>query len=182
MTTLFFPDNTVLVRFARIGRMDLLSAIVRTNGAWCGTVAGECARSAQEPGLESMAEARAVFGEPLLLQTQKETLDTIAIRTSLAAPGDPDKAHLGEAETIAIITNRQITGFFVTDDLSAARRAREHGVTTYSTWHILRLAVRIQLLDVNEAYDYVRELGGHRLGYEYLASRARWVHWCATGS
>ncbi|MFH8252909.1 hypothetical protein ACH3VR_21260 [Microbacterium sp. B2969] len=177
-THLLFPDNTVLVRFARVQRMDLLAALVRGNGRWCGTVAGECDRSAQEPGLETMAQAHAMFGEPLRLQTGQEIVDTTTIRTSLAAPGDPVTRHLGEAETISIITNRRLTAFFVTDDRDAAQRAEEHGIRTYTTWDLLRLAVRIGALTADEAYDYVRELGGHREKLIQVQTRAAWTEWC----
>ncbi|MEZ3157847.1 hypothetical protein AB1K56_13050 [Microbacterium sp. BWR-S6Y] len=180
MTThLLFPDNTVLVRFARIQRMDLLAALVRDNGRWCGTVAGECVRSSQEPGLESMTQAHNIFGEPLRLQTGQEIVDTTTIRTSLAAPGDPATRHLGEAETISIITNRGLSAFFVTDDRSAAQRAQEHGIRTYTTWDLLRLAARIGLLTADDAYDYVRELGGHRENLAHVQTRAVWLTWCA---
>lgn len=62
---LVLPDNTVLVNFAHLNRMDLLAKLVRDNGAWCASVAAECDQSAKLPGLESMADAHEIFGEPL---------------------------------------------------------------------------------------------------------------------
>lgn len=182
MSKAFVPDNTVLVKFATIARMDLLASVVRNNGQWCGSVANECDLSARVRGLETIAQAHEIFGDPLLLETQKEILDTAMIRTSLAAPGDGKTKHLGEAESIAIIWNREIPAVFITDDLNAARRAKEFGIPTFSTWYVLRLAVRADLIDVNDAYDHVRDLGGHRLGYIYLSSRERWIHWCVTNA
>jgi hypothetical protein len=49
MTVLVFPDNTVLVNFALISRMDLLERLANGHGAWCGTVAAECRTSAKIP-------------------------------------------------------------------------------------------------------------------------------------
>jgi hypothetical protein len=57
MTALFFPDNTVLINFAMINRMDLLERLANGNGAWCATVAAECRKSADFPGLAAMSDA-----------------------------------------------------------------------------------------------------------------------------
>lgn len=46
-----FPDNTVLINFALINRMDLLNRLANGNGRWCATVAAECAESARHPHL-----------------------------------------------------------------------------------------------------------------------------------
>jgi hypothetical protein len=51
VATLLFPDNTVLVNFAIISRMDLLARLANGNGQWCATVASECARQLESPGL-----------------------------------------------------------------------------------------------------------------------------------
>jgi hypothetical protein len=42
-----FPDNTVLINFAIITRMDLLSRLANGNGRWCATVAAECVESSR---------------------------------------------------------------------------------------------------------------------------------------
>lgn len=43
MTTLLFPDNTVLVNFALINRVDVLQHIMSGRAAWCARDASECA-------------------------------------------------------------------------------------------------------------------------------------------
>lgn len=179
MTSLLFPDNTVLVRFARIEKMDLLGMLVGINGRWCGSVAAECDRSASLPGLEDMSKAHKIFGAPLLLETAKEIIDTEAIRDSMASPGDHRTKHLGEAETIAILTNRGIEGVFVTDDQDAARRARSEGIVVYCSWDLLRLAVRVGLATVDEAYNDILILNGHREKHPHVHSREAWTEWCA---
>jgi hypothetical protein len=60
-----FPDNTVLINFAIINRMDLLERLANGNGQWCATVSGECAESARYPGLAALSAAEKIFGEPL---------------------------------------------------------------------------------------------------------------------
>lgn len=179
MTALFVPDNTVLVNFAKIRRMDLLRFIVQDNGKWCGTIAEECNRSARVAGLEDISEAHGIFGEPMRLMTQCEIVDTTNFRTSFAAPGDSSRMHLGEAETLSILVNRGLDAAFVTDDKAAARRALELNITTYTTWDILKLAVVVGLLDVQTAFGYVVTLDGARHGFTHLRSRVVFIDWCA---
>lgn len=153
-----FPDNTVLVSFALINRMDLLERLVRDKGIWCATVARECSRSALEPGLVALEAASDIFGEPLFPESQAEHLDVRMLRLELSAPGDSKFAHLGEAETLAIITRRMIDAIFVTDDKGAARLARKYGVATTTTWSLLRLAARTGFVDHDTLWSYVLTL------------------------
>lgn len=117
---LIFPDNTVLINFAFINRMDLLSRLANGNGRWCATVAAECAESARNSQLAALDDAAEIFGEPLF-PDQAELQDVRVLRDQLAGPGDPLSKHLGEAETIAIVVRRQLNCFFVTDDREARR-------------------------------------------------------------
>jgi len=180
VSTLFFPDNTVLVKFAQIGRMDLLRRMVAGNGAWCGSVADECDRSSMEPGLRAMSQAHEIFGEALLPETAQEHVDTQAIRRSFARPGDHKTKHLGEAETIAIISNRRLRAAFVTDDEAASIRANAEGISTYTTWDLLRLAVKVHLITAAQAWAYVLELRGHHIKrHSHLHGEALFMAWCA---
>lgn len=69
MAVLLFPDNTVLINFAIISRMDLLHRLANGNGRWCATVASECAESATRPGLGALDDARTIFGDPPIPRT-----------------------------------------------------------------------------------------------------------------
>jgi hypothetical protein len=115
-----FPDNTVLINFAIINRMDLLEKLANGNGQWCATVAGECSESAKYPGLAALSAAEDIFGEPLY-PDPAEHQDVQVLRNRLASPGDPPTKHLGEAETVAIITRRRLSCFL--SPTIAARRA-----------------------------------------------------------
>ncbi|WP_307297340.1 hypothetical protein [Microbacterium natoriense] len=126
--------------FALIDQMALLETLVNGNGAWCATVASECSTGATKPGLEKMAIARSIFGEPIYA-TPAEHVDIIVLQDQMRQPGDRDTAHLGESETIAIIISRQLRAAFVTDDRDAQRQAALRGIPVYSTWHILKLGV-----------------------------------------
>lgn len=164
VATFLFPDNTVLINFAMINRMDLLERLANGNGRWCATVAGECARSAGVTGLEALDNARGIFGAPLYPETLAERIDVQTFRRELAQPGDHAWQHLGEAETLAIMTRRAIDGFLVTDDQDARRLARRHQVTVISTWDLLRVAVKHSFLDRPTLWGYLQTLRANRRG------------------
>ncbi|MCM3883984.1 hypothetical protein [Frankia sp. R82] len=153
MPVLLFPDNTVLVNFAIIGRMDLLERLVNGNGRWCATVESECRRSAREPGLDVLAAARRIFGSPWL-PDPAELQDAMIMRDGLAGPGDSRHHHLGEAETLAIMSRRQVKGLFVTDDRAATRLATRNGITAITTWHLLKASVRSGMLKAETLWGY----------------------------
>jgi predicted nucleic acid-binding protein len=161
---LVLPDNTVLVNFAHLNRMDLLAKLVKDNGAWCASVATECDQSARVPGLEAMADAYVIFGEPLWPQSPGEFVMTQAFRTRLARPGDSRLRHLGEAETLAIMTSRAIRGIFVTDDSSVIVIAQEQGIQVVTTFDLLRVACRAGMVDADTVWSYVQKLRQDRRG------------------
>lgn len=151
--------------------MAVLEAVVNGNGRWCATVASECDAGSQKPGLEAMAQARAIFGEPLYPDAA-EHVDIQVLRDQMRQPGDRSTAHLGEAETITIITSRNLTGAFVTDDKGAQRQAKSNGIHVYNTWHILKLAVGAGMLSVEEFNVAYRTLVDAERGHPPCASDA----------
>lgn len=163
MTALLFPDNTVLINFAIVNKMDLLQRLANGSGRWCATVAMECAESALEPGLAALNGAVDIFGEPLFPDAA-EHQDIRILRDQLASPGDRSTQHLGEAETIAIIARRQLSCFFVTDDRAAARLAARNGIQVVGTWHLLKIARRAELIDADTLWGYVLTLEEHERG------------------
>lgn len=161
--SLFFPDNTVLNNFAIIHLMDELGALIAGRGCWCATVAGECAKGANKPGLEDMAKAPGIFGDALY-PVGAEYTDAQTIRERMLKPGDKETDHLGEAETIAIVSRRQLKGFFVTDDRDAAREAKGESIRVVTTWEILRLMVRGGRVTVTEFHAHAETLAKARRG------------------
>jgi predicted nucleic acid-binding protein len=162
---LLFPDNTVLINFALISRMDLLGRLVNGNGRWCATVAIECSASARQPGLGALVTAGDIFGEPLYPQASEHQGVQI-MRDQLAQPGDRPTQHLGEAETLTIIVHRGLTTqcFFVTDDRGAALLATRQGVQTVDTWKLLKVAYKQGWLDADTLWGYVQTLRGQGRG------------------
>lgn len=161
--SLFFPDNTVLNNFAITHLMDELGELIADRGCWCATVAEECAKGATKPGLEDMAKAPVIFGQAVY-PTVAELTDTQAIRERMLKPGDQRTDHLGEAETIAIITRRQLKGFFVTDDRDATREAKAERIKVVNTWEILRLMTRSRRISVKQFHASAETLASVKRG------------------
>lgn len=145
MSRLFFSDNTVLVNFAHIDRVELLEKLLNGKGRWCATVAHECALSSSVAGLEALAAVADIFGEPER-PNAAELVDTRVLRERMSSPGDHRFAHLGEAETVAVMSRRFSTSYFVTDDGGATVIAIAEGLHVLTTWDLLRALVRAGLI------------------------------------
>lgn len=150
--TLFFPDNSVLVSFAHIGRLDVLEELLQGRGHWVGAVAAECENSANYPGLSDLARVPA-FMAPTLIAERAELVDARVIQAQLRAPGDPPAKSYGEAETIAVVVRRQLQTVFLTDDGDAISYISEHepSIRTVRTNELLALAVRAGLISRDDA-------------------------------
>lgn len=198
MDQFFFADNTVLVNFGYLQRMDVLERLVGGRGRWCRIVSEECTRHSRRDGLGDMAKAWGFMGDPVD-PSNAERQQTLRLRNDLreikddGAPHDyraGDGGDLGEAETLAVMWERFNGSFFITDDRSAALRAAgaEDGrytaipVKVITTFHLLRLAARVRLLDTDAAYAAVTDLrrGGHGVPHE-LHSRPGWDAFIQSG-
>lgn len=155
MPQLFLPDNTVLINFAIIRRMDLLGELLNGRGSWCLSIARECSKS-QAYQVE-LDHAGAIFGAPLI-PNATENLQAHILREAMASPGEPATQHLGEAETIAIIDGRGLDAFFLTDDAGAQALAHRHHITAVTTWDLLRLAYTITKVTQPVLTGYLRTL------------------------
>lgn len=109
-----------------------------------------------------MSSAGDIFGVPLFPETQSELLLTSQYRVQLSSPGDERGAHIGEAETLAIIIERGLRGIFVTDDGDATRLAEACGITCISTWHVLKLAWKAGHITQDTLWGYMQTLRSHQ--------------------
>lgn len=158
MSRLQFADNTALINFCLVGRLDLLEQLMNGRGAWTATVKIECEESANYPGCADLAIVHQFLGEPYAPETDDERKAIEEMWEFLRVPGDGPERHLGEAETVAIITTRSLPAIVVTDDTGAMRLARKHFVTVATTADLLVLAVKAGRLNVQAAWDYISEL------------------------
>lgn len=127
-------------------------------GAWCATVQIECEESARYPGCSDLASVHEFLGEPHVPESEAERDAVRAAWEYLREPGDGPEKHLGEAETIAIITTRKLHAIVVTDDTGAMGLARKHEVQVATTADLILLAVRARFIEPQEAWDCINEL------------------------
>lgn len=176
MTVVMFPDNTVLINLAHINRVALLASLFE-NRQWCATVAGECSASERATGLADLNTARTVFGAPIY-PDRIEHIDARILREAMAKPGDGPHQHLGEAETIAIVTKRRINAVFITDDASAATRAKAAGISVADTWRILQIAHKAKHLTADQVWADCWTLSNNKRGWPPCGrSRADFDTW-----
>ena len=161
LTDFFFSDNTVLINFGLVDRVDLLGAVLDGSGRWCASVAVECERSSDEDGLDCLREVWDHLGEPVH-PTQAEQVNTLILRDRMASPMDHRRKHLGEAETLAVMSERFQARTFVTDDTEACRIAESLGIATQNTMHLLQRAVHDGHCDCTDMLDYLEVLRQNR--------------------
>lgn len=164
MSVTCFPDNTVLINFGFIGRIDLLEKLLPTR-MWCLTVSRECRQSFSVRGFTTYESVRKLFGEPLV-PTGGERINTQQMRDDIASPEDKPDAHMGEAETITIAKSRRFSSpMFVTDDKGATALAKQEGLGVITTWMLIKMAVRRKHLTEAEAYQDALTLRQNKRGW-----------------
>jgi predicted nucleic acid-binding protein len=172
-TEWWFPDNTVLCNFAAVDRLALLEKVLDGRGRWSEAVAREARLSARHlPPLAALTE-RGTLGEPIELTDPDERTEVERLRRAVFG-GDRRRPtqHLGEAETLTLITRRRDfrRSVWISDDRDAARYARRRGITTLETFDLVRAAVLDELVDAAE---------GHRL-LQRMAEAGRRLHHTST--
>lgn len=161
MAKIFLPDNTVLINFAIIRRMDLLAELLNRHGSWTVAIARECQNS--QTYYPDLAAAGAIFGAPLT-PNRLEYEDARLLRINMASPDDHYTKHLGEAETIAIIIRRHLDGCFLTDDRDAQGVASHHSIDVVTTWDLLRLAHKLAKVTKPVLAGYLGTLKANKRG------------------
>lgn len=158
MTRHVFPDNTVLINFTYLNRHDLIVWFTRGNPLWTVSVSQECFSSSRVGGLEAMTNWFDVFGEPLA-PSESEREAALKIADSMRKPGEnAPRKHMGEAETLAITTERRLAGIFLTDDRDAMKKATSMNVPVFDTVHILAFAEVAGKITHDEARNYLADL------------------------
>jgi predicted nucleic acid-binding protein len=168
MTEWWFPDNTVLCNFAAVDRLPLLEKVLDGRGRWTEAVAREARLSARHlPPLTGLSE-RGALGEPIEISDPAERTEVERLRRAVFG-GDRRRPtqHLGEAETLTLITKRSDfrRSVWISDDRDAARYARHRGIVTLETYDLVRAAVVEQLVDAAEGHRLLRQMtqSGRRL-------------------
>lgn len=160
---LFFPDNTVLINFTLIERIDLLEIILNGRGNWVGAVHAECERSCDVADLSGMRDVFEFMNAPLIAETV-ERVDARAIQSQLRTPSDPPSKSYGEAETIAVLSRRRIDAVFLTDDNDAIAYISDEfpEIKVARTTDLLALAVNCGKLPADDAIANLQRLRARR--------------------
>jgi len=157
----WFPDNTVLVNFACVGRLDLLERILRGRGRWTDVIAFEAQRSGAIYNNLRSIEPAGWLGKPIEVDDAKEQQLIEQIRRAVfGGTADKPLQHLGEATTCHLISTdpKFATSFWITDDRVAAEYARGKGITTRDTRDLVSEGVIDGEISQQEGYELLIQM------------------------
>lgn len=167
MAAAIFPDNTVLVNFAAIQRLDLLESWLRGRGRWTRAVADEARMSSGYwPALSGLHDA-GWLDEPIEIEGDKAVEEVERLRRQVfgGSTSEPKK-HLGEAQTCYLFGSvGQWSGsWWISDDRDSVDFARRRGFVTLETIDVFRHVVTDGDLTMVQAYNLMVEMGDLRDG------------------
>lgn len=167
MAAAIFPDNTVLVNFAAVRRLDLLEGWLRGRGRWTEAVAFEAGRSGRYwPDLNGLRQA-GWLGDPVEISNPDAVAAVERLRRVVFGGSslEPLK-HLGESQTCHLIgTDSAWKGsWWVSDDRDALGYARHQGIFTYETIDVVKFVVADGDLTARMAFDLMQEMDRVRGG------------------
>jgi predicted nucleic acid-binding protein len=150
----YFPDNSVLINFAVVDSLELLIAYLCGRGRVTQAVAAEIKKSIERvPHLREFDVERHC-GRPIELTTEADGRAVLQLRKRFASRNDPPTKHLGESETLHVISTRNefATSRFLTEDRDAYRVAGSMGVLCSNTMQVFQYLVARGELDSAEAF------------------------------
>lgn len=156
MQPCLFPDNTVLINFAVIDRLDLLSLYLGDRGRIVEAVRYEVERSSSRIPNLAAEDWGDWFGEPIRIVAENDIRAVELMRTARFGGSKSDHLqHLGESQTIHVVS--QDPGFqgslILTDDKDAYRFASMRGILVRHTVEILRDLVGFQEITSQQAFE-----------------------------
>lgn len=167
MAAAIFPDNTVLVNFAAIQRLDLLESWLRGRGRWTRAVADEAQKSGNYwPALRGLHDA-GWLQEPIEIEGDEAAAAVEGLRRRVfGGSASEPKKHLGESQTCYLIGSvEQWHGsWWISDDQDSVDFARRRGFVTLETIDVFRHLVADGDLTAQHAYDLMAMMGAVRDG------------------
>ena len=159
-TTYFFPDTTVPINFAVIGRLDLLKIYLSGRGRVTQAVRAEVKKSSEHgPNLIGL-DVVEQFGDPIVLDSEPDIHAVQQMRLRFATGSDKPTSHLGESETLHLLRTRDEfrTSRFATEDRAAYEVAGALGVLRHNTMEVFQDLVGRAELSAEEAFELLVEI------------------------
>lgn len=160
-----FPDTSVAVDFAIVGRLDLLIGWLRGRGRFCDAVHMELVDwSREDPRFEVLINA---LGSPIeLTEAEEDRAEQCRIVRFGGSKKDPLQ-HLGEAYTITLLSERRdefAESTWLSDDKDSLGFAAERGIRAMDSIDILEDVVADGELTVDDAWGIWIEMWEHDKG------------------
>jgi len=150
-----FPDTTVVINFAVIDRLDLLTTYLSGRARMTQAVQAEVRKSALMVPHLAQFDMVALCGPAIVLNAESDRAGVAMMRKRFAAAGDSPTKHLGESETLYVMTSRVefSVSRILTEDRDAYRVAKALELLAVNTFEIFQALVARGELDSRDAFD-----------------------------
>lgn len=158
-----FPDTSVAVTFACIGRIDLLVSWLRSRGAQCEDVEKELLSWGRT--FPEMSVLHKALGDPVeLTGDEDESAKRIRISEFGGTAARPLQ-HLGEAMTLTLLQRAEYSGAtWISDDADSREFASFKGIKAVDTVYVLSELVGDGDLRVEDAWSLWNKMWNHENG------------------
>lgn len=159
-TTYFFPDTTIPINFAVIGRLDLLTVYLSGRGRVTQAVRAELRKSSERVPHLIELDLSEQFGDPIVLDSESDIRAIGLMRLRFATGKDAPTKHLGESETLHVLTTRDEfrASRFATEDRAAYEMAGTLGVLRHNTMEVFQDLVGRSEISADEAFGLLEAI------------------------
>lgn len=161
MAEFLFPDTTVLINFASVGRLDLLKLVLDDRGRWAEAVAHEAEKSEDWHRELKQIREDGWLQEPISIDGDQAVAKVEFIRQNpLGGRGLAPTKHLGEAQTFYLIQHDQTfsRSHWISDDRSSIEYARASHIPVRETIHIVSEAVGLGKILVRDGFALMLQM------------------------
>lgn len=156
-----FPDNSVVVCFARADELGVLEQYLRGKGRVVEAVSREISDSAGfVPTLRDL-DQQTWFGDPIVLERATDIRAVEGIRVAVFGGGKArPREHLGESQTLHLLRTDDVyrDSAWLTEDREAYRFAQRQHITTRDTFGILCEMVGYLDMSIDRAYEVAQRI------------------------
>lgn len=156
-----FPDNSVIVCFARADELDVLEQYLRGKGRVVEAVSREISDSAGHVPALSGLDQQVWFGDPIPIVGAANTRAVEGVRVAVFGGGKAKpREHLGESQTLHLLRTDvdYQDSIWLTEDREAFRFAQRQHITTRDTFGILCDMVGYLDLSTERAFEVAQHI------------------------